>query len=68
MFTIFNFSFTHHWIPGSFLATAAIVASVIRFAVIPSESMIPALLPGDVSSMVHIIALHYVETVNSLTT
>lgn len=34
---------------GSFLATAAIVASVLRLAVIPSESMIPALMPGDVS-------------------
>ncbi|KAL3768938.1 hypothetical protein ACHAWO_004048 [Cyclotella atomus] len=33
---------------GSFLATAAIVASVLRLAVIPSESMIPALMPGDV--------------------
>ena len=33
---------------GSFLATAAIIASFLRLAVIPSESMIPALMPGDV--------------------
>jgi hypothetical protein len=37
---------------GSFLATAAIVASVLRLAVIPSESMIPALMPGDVSYLI----------------
>ena len=35
---------------GSFLATAAIIASIVRLAVIPSESMIPSLMPGDVSS------------------
>lgn len=33
---------------GSFLTTAAIIASILRLAVIPSESMIPALMPGDV--------------------
>lgn len=34
---------------GSYLAMASIVATLVRIAVIPSESMIPALMPGDVS-------------------
>lgn len=37
---------------GSFVATAAVMASVLRLAVIPTESMIPALMPGDVRRFV----------------
>jgi hypothetical protein len=34
---------------GSYLTMASIVATLVRIAVIPSESMNPALMPGDVS-------------------
>ena len=34
---------------GTYLVIASIVATVVRVAVVPSESMIPALMPGDVS-------------------
>lgn len=36
---------------GTFLTIASIVATFVRIAVVPSESMIPALMPGDVSSL-----------------
>ena len=42
---------------ASLLGVAAVVASVLRLAVIPSESMIPALMPGDVSFISVIVVL-----------
>lgn len=40
---------------GTYLVMAAIAATMVRIAVIPSESMIPALMPGDVSVVVCVV-------------
>ncbi|KAL3804698.1 hypothetical protein HJC23_008513 [Cyclotella cryptica] len=48
---------------GSYLAMASLVATIVRIAVIPSESMMPALIPGDRSPSLKLTALILMKVV-----